>query len=180
MHSGVVSLSSSPSDFQPSSMSSAKPTLISAEAGTSISYQGVPFIVEMGLGVPIHHHWHWSFDGSLRLTSTHQEKGRDHLGKFTALESTYADRDGPLVRQQLKTYEDNASLVVEATALRDLQGTALADSFFNTTFNAPVIRLAEGSLWVPEDLLWCPSSSERFKACGYCSRVGALTKTLCR
>ncbi len=81
-----------------------------------------------------------------------------------------------MVRQRLKTYEDNASLVVEATALRDLQGTALADSVFNTTFNAPVIRLAEGSLWVPEDLLWCPSSSERFKACGYCPRVGALTR----
>ncbi len=136
------------SDYQPSIMSRGKPTLISSEAGTSISYQGVPFIVEMGLGVPIHHNWHWSFDGSLRLASTHQEKGRDHLGKFTALESTYADRDGPLVRQRLKTYEDNASLVVEATALRDLHGTALADSFFNTTFNAPVIRLAEGFKYI--------------------------------
>ncbi|MCH7622410.1 MAG: hypothetical protein IH870_11005 [Chloroflexi bacterium] len=143
-------------------MSSGKPTLISAEAGTSISYQGVPFIVEVGLGVPIHHHWHWSFDGSLRPESNHQEKGRDQLGNFTALVFTYWDQRGPMVRQRLKTYEDNASLVVEATALRDLQGTALADSFFNTTFNAPVIRLAEGSLWVPEDLLWCPSCSERF------------------
>ena len=53
-----------------------------------------------------------------------------------------------MVRQRLKTYEDNPSLVVEATALRDLQGTALADSFFNTTFNAPVIRMAEGFKYI--------------------------------
>jgi len=38
--------------------------------------------------------------------------------------------------------------VVEATALRDLQGTALADSFFNTTFNAPVIHMAEGFKYI--------------------------------
>ncbi len=148
MLSGVVTPSSLHSDNQPSIMSRGKPTLISTVDGTSISYEGVPFIVEMGLGVPIHHNWHWSFDGSLRLTSNHQEKGRDHLGKFTALESTYGDRDGPLVRQRLKTYEDNASLVVEATVLRDLHGTALADSFFNTTFNAPVILLAEGFKYI--------------------------------
>ena len=84
----------------------------------------------------------------MRLESTHSEEGRDQLGKFTSQVFTYSDQDGPIVRQQLKTYEENASLAVEATALRDLQGTALTDSFFNTTFNAPVIRLAEGFKYI--------------------------------
>ena len=35
-------------------------------------------------------------------------------------------------------------LLAETTALRDLHGTALEDSFFHTTFNSPVLRLADG------------------------------------
>ncbi len=129
-------------------MSTGNLEVISTDTGTTISYESVPFVLDVGLGVPINHNWHWSFDRSLGLESTHQEKGRDQLGNFTALVFTYWDQRDPMVQQRLKTYEDNPSLVVEATALRDLQGTALADSFFNTTFNAPVIRLAEGFKYI--------------------------------
>src|SRR5262249_10504036 len=68
----------------------------------------------------------------------------DQLGAYAALALTYTDQEGPLIRQTLKTYADDASLVVETTALRDLWGAALVDSFFHTTFNSPVVRLADG------------------------------------
>jgi len=113
-------------------------------AGAAIAYGGTPVVVELGVGVPINGRWRWSFDGSFRLVSSSQESGRGQLGSFAALVLTYADDDGPMLRLRLKVYQDGALLVVETTTLRELRGTALEDSFFNTTFNAPIARLADG------------------------------------
>jgi hypothetical protein len=101
-------------------------------------------VLELGVGVPINGQWRWSFDSTLRLLSSSQEGGQDQLGQYGALVLTYADDEGPMVQNRLKVYLEEPALVVEATTLRDLAGTALEDSFFSTTFNAPIARLAEG------------------------------------
>ena len=125
-------------------MSTATLEVTRTGSGVRIGYDGVPMVVETGVGIPLSGRWWWSFDGSLRLVDTSEQDGSDRLGAYTALALTYHDQDGPLLRQALKTYADDSSLVVETTALRDLWGAALVDSFFHTTFNSPVVRLADG------------------------------------
>src|SRR5207253_1797659 len=125
-------------------MSTATLEVTRTGSGVRIDYDGVPMVVETGVGIPLSGRWWWSFDGSLHLVDTSEQDGSDRLGAYTALALTYHDQDGPLLRQALKTYADDSSLVVETTALRDLWGAALVDSFFHTTFNSPVVRLADG------------------------------------
>jgi hypothetical protein len=108
----------------------------------TVAYDYTPVVVELGIGIPLNHHWQWSFDGSLQLVESVEETGSDQLGDYSALALTYHGPDGPLVRQRIKVYEADSYLVVETTALRELTGTALEDSFFHTTFNSPVVRFA--------------------------------------
>src|SRR4029450_4033790 len=102
-------------------------------SGVRIAYDGAPMVVEIGVGIPLGGRWWWSFDGSLHFVDAAEHDGSDQLGAYAALAVTYTDQEGPLIRQILKTYAGDASLVVETTALRDLWGAALADSFFHTT-----------------------------------------------
>jgi hypothetical protein len=111
--------------------------------GTSLTYDGVAMILDLGAGIPIGGRWLWSCDGSLKLSESARESGSDQLGSYSALALTYAATAGPLIRQSVKTYEGVSSLIVETTALRELRGIAVADSFFHTTFNSPVLRLAK-------------------------------------
>jgi len=113
--------------------------------GVAIDFGGVPFVLELGVGFPIQGQWRWSFDGSLAVAGISEGVGSDSLGDYQALELTYADDQGPVLGQAIKTYPNECFVVVEATALREIPGAGLADSFFQTTFNSPVIRLA-GSL----------------------------------
>jgi hypothetical protein len=125
----------------------------------AVAYDHISIIVELGVGIPLGRRWRWSFDGSLHIEESAEEPGSDQLGHYSALTLTYHDSDGPLVRQRLKVYEvgpyipphpslsqggSGGVLVVETTALRDLRGAALEDSFFHTTFNSPVVRFADG------------------------------------
>ena len=113
--------------------------------GAAIAYGETPVIVELGVGVPINGRWRWSFDGSCRMVSSSQESGLDQLGSYVALVLIYADEGGPMLRLRLKVYQEGAQfVVVETTTLRELRGTALEDSFFNTTFNAPIVLLSDG------------------------------------
>lgn len=112
--------------------------------GVAIDFDDTPMVAEVGLGIPVDRRWRWSFDGSLRLAASSEHQGSAPFEEYTALVLTYADETGPLVQQVLQTYKDDSYLVVETTALRDLQGTALEDSFFHTTFNSPVARLVDG------------------------------------
>jgi hypothetical protein len=125
-------------------MSTAKLEVTRTGNGVRIGYDGVPMVVETGAGIPLGGRWWWSFDGSLRLVDASEKEGSDRLGAYTALALTFSDQDGPLIQQALKTYADDSYLVVETTALRELGGAALVDSFFHTTFNSPVVRLADG------------------------------------
>jgi hypothetical protein len=125
-------------------MRTAKLEVTRTGSGVSIGYDGAPMVLETGAGIPRDGRWWWSFDGSLRLVNSSEAEGSDQLGAYTTLALTYTDQAGPLIRQALKTYSDNSYVVVETTALRDLWGAALVDSFFHTTFNSPVVRLAEG------------------------------------
>src|SRR5437016_7218934 len=109
--------------------------LTRAGNGVAVAYDDTPMVVELGSGVPLHNRWRWSFDGSLRLLAAAEEQGKDSLGDYAALVLTYADEEGPQVQQRLQAYAHGSYLLAETTALRDLHGAALEDSFFHTTFN---------------------------------------------
>jgi len=112
--------------------------------GIAIDYDGEPVVVDLGAGIPVHGRWRWSFDGTLAHGVSEEGQGSDQLGNYASLTLTYADEAGPMIRQTAKVYQDGSFVVVETTALRELRGTALGDSFFETTFNSPVVRLAGG------------------------------------
>ena len=118
--------------------------LTRSATGAAIEYDNVPMVVDLGVGIPFDSDWRWSFDGALGLAAWQEGIGRDIFGDYTGLELTYADEAGPMVRQAVKKYPDNSFVVVETTALRELRGTALKDSFFATTFNSPVVLPAGG------------------------------------
>jgi hypothetical protein len=99
--------------------------------------------VDLGVGIPLNGHWWWSFDGTLRHGEPTSESGSDLYGDYYSLDLTYHDDAGPLVQLRLKTYPRRSWVIAETTALKDLQGTFLEDSFSSTTFNAPVVRPAD-------------------------------------
>ena len=117
-------------------------TIKPSRTRVTIDYDGAVFAIDLGVGIPIEGRWRWSFDSSLALIGSEELVASDSLGEFTSLAFIYADGDGPLIRQVVKSYQETF-VVVEATALRDLRGIALEDSFFHTTYNAPIVRLTE-------------------------------------
>ena len=116
--------------------------------GASIEYAGVLLAPELGVGIPIDGRWLWSFDRSLALSASEETIAGDVLGEYSSLALTYADVDGPMVRQEVKAYQETSTVVVETTALRELRGTAIEDNFFETTFNSPVVRLHESLSYI--------------------------------
>src|SRR5918992_5185913 len=132
--------------------------LTNTNGKVAVAYDHIPLVTELGIGIPLDHRWRWSFDGSLHVVSSAEQPGRDQLGDYSVLALTYNDQDGPLVQQRLKVYQAESYppphpplgkggpgevLITETTALRDLPGAALEDSFFHTTFNSPVVCFAD-------------------------------------
>lgn len=71
----------------------------------------------------------------------------DRLGGYSYLSLTLRDESGPLLRQTFRAYYTGVAewaVIVETTAVRDMSGTSVADSYFHATFNSPVFRLAAG------------------------------------
>ena len=112
--------------------------------GVAIEFAHSPIVIDLGVSIPLQARWRWSFDGTLHRGAPEHARGSDLLGEFESLVFIYADEAGPLVRQAVKSYQGHACVVVETTALREIRGTFLEDSFFNTTFNSPVVRLGSG------------------------------------
>ena len=113
----------------------------------SIDYDGVQFVSDSGIGLPVNRDWLWSFDGSLKLVDEKNGRGQDSSGEFRYRTLVYSapallGQDIPLIRQTLKSYDDSR-LLIETTALEDIRGTYLEDSFYHTTFNSPVMLLQE-------------------------------------
>jgi hypothetical protein len=117
--------------------------LFHSRGQVSLSFDGVPMVTELGAGVPIDGRWRWTFDGSLSLTEQASGSGSDQDGDYETVTLTYSDDAGPVLRQQMNARAEQSYLVFETTTLRDLSGTSLEDSFFHTTFNSPVVRLAD-------------------------------------
>ena len=65
-------------------------------------------------------------------------------GNTTAWALIYSDGAGPLISQSLRKYSAESAVLLETTALRDIHGARAEDSYFYTTFNSPVVRLAQG------------------------------------
>ena len=113
----------------------------------TIDYHGKGFVADLGIGLPISGSWRWTFDRSLKLVSEREGSGRDRLGEYNYTARVYAipglSKDVvPLVQQKLKVYDDS-HLLIETTALEDIVGLSLEDSFYTTTFNSPVLLLQE-------------------------------------
>ena len=116
--------------------------IINSQGLLSLSFDGVPMVTDLGAGLPINGRWWWTFDGSLTLTEQEAGSGSDGQGDYQSTALTYSDDTGPMLRQQVRVYSGPSYAVVEATALKDLGSTFLEDSFFHTTFNSPIVRLA--------------------------------------
>ena len=110
--------------------------------GVAIEFAHSPIVIDLGVSIPLQARWRWSFDGTLHRGAPEHARGSDLLGEFESLVFIYADEAGPLVRQAVKSYQGHACVVVETTALREIRGTFLEDSFFNTTKVDPIIKTA--------------------------------------
>ena len=113
------------------------------EGGVAISYAGKEFVASLGIGLPINGAWLWTFDGSLKLLEESTGSGRDRLGAYDYLALLYSapgvfGEDVPLLRQEVRTYGDSR-LLIDTTVLEEIRGTYLSDSYFDTTFNSPVL-----------------------------------------
>lgn len=115
--------------------------------GFSLAYDGLELIEDLGIGLPIDGVWRWTFDGSIRVLEAFKGTGRDRLGRYSYEALVYAvpgvyEEDVPAIRQELRAY-GGSRLMVETTALEDIGGTYVEDSFHDTTFNSPVMLLRE-------------------------------------
>ena len=114
---------------------------------SAVDFDGLSFLPEIGAVVHQTPGWRSTFDGSLVVDSLEDGEDTDHLGKYRSLSQTLRDESGPVLRQTFRAYHSGlaeSAVVVETTAIRDMSGTSVADSYFHTTFNSPVFRLAEG------------------------------------
>ncbi len=117
--------------------------IIESGSGVAIEFAGRRLVVELGASIVVDGAWRSSFDGTLTAGAMNQVTGNDPLGDFRSHSLTLSDQSGPLVRQDVKVYPACSIVLVETTALRDLAGASTTDSYFNTTFNSPVMRLAD-------------------------------------
>ena len=118
-------------------------SIIGKGDGIGIEYLGEEFVSRLGIGLPIDGRWLWSFDGSLKLADEEHGEGRDSAGKYSYTARSYTipglpGADISHLRQELRAYDDSL-LVIDTRALEDIKGTYLEDSFYNTTFNSPVL-----------------------------------------
>ena len=115
--------------------------------GGAVDFGGLRFISEIGADVHQTSGRRSTFDGSLLVDSVAEGEDTDHLGRYRFLSLTLCDESGPVLHQTFRAYHSGmaeSAVIVETTAVRDLFGTSVADSYFHTTFNSPVFRVAEG------------------------------------
>ena len=115
--------------------------------GGAIDFGGLRFLPEIGADVHGRSGRRSTFDGSLLVDSVEDGDDTDHLGGYRSLSLILRDESGPVLRQTFRAYHSGmaeSAVIVETTAVRDLTHTSVVDSYFHTTFNSPVFRLAEG------------------------------------
>ncbi|MDA0263939.1 MAG: hypothetical protein O3A93_06045 [Chloroflexi bacterium] len=125
-------------------------TVISASddgLGVAVHFDGLPFILEIGADLQMEAARRSAFEGSLMVDWIGDGASDDRLGRHEFISITFRDGSGPLLRQTIRAYRSGlaeSAVIVETTALREMTGTSVADSYFHTTFNSPVFRLAKG------------------------------------
>ena len=133
-------------------MNSSEVSISRRDGRTSIDYAGANFVGDLGIGLPINKNWWWTFDRTMKLVEERDGSGRDNLGEhsYTALDYTIPGLlkgDPAIIQQQLKIYHSAhgpGRVMIQTRVLEDIRGTDLEDSFFNTTFNSPVLLFQKG------------------------------------
>ncbi len=113
-------------------------------AGLTVARGGDTWIRGMGIEFPYAGTDRSSFAGGFELVDSRSVAGRDGKGEYTGYALTYAADGRPLVSLTARAYPNQDLVWVEARALVPLTGIKTADSFLRITFNAPVLRLADG------------------------------------
>lgn len=114
-------------------------TSITKKGGSlTVNYGKTSWIESINIGFPIN--GKWSLSRKQDLVSTYKEElvCSDKLGEFEGYQLIYSANGEEYVALRVKNYPSIPGVIVEAEALKDLQGLALGDSFANTTFNAPI------------------------------------------
>ncbi len=108
--------------------------------GLRIGLAGRPWIEDLGLELVIAGRRYSTADGSLERLGHWPLAGEDKLGPYRGLGLVYGWTT-ELLELRLKAYGNQA--LIELEALQELEGTTIADSFYNTTFNL-VFYLRDG------------------------------------
>ena len=122
-------------------------SLVRRDDQVSVNFLGEEFIAQLGIGLPVGGRWRWTFDRSLRLLEERVGTGRDRFGEYSCLALVYSmpganGDDVPLIQQELRAYDPTTGpsrLLIETRALEDITGTCTEDSYYNTTYNSPVM-----------------------------------------
>ncbi|MBC8280703.1 MAG: hypothetical protein H8E48_07960, partial [Chloroflexi bacterium] len=136
--------------------------------GCAVDFGGLSFLPEIGADVQQSSGRRSTFEGSLSVDSVEDAEGTDHLGAYKSLSLTLSDESGPLLRQTFRAYHSGlaeSAVIVETAAIRDISGTSVADSYFQTTFNSPVLKLADGLSYLT--LTWGLTRPEDMEINGY-------------
>ena len=56
-------------------MATANLELTRAGGRVAIGYDNAPMVIELGAGIPLDNQWRWTFDQSLRLLASVEERG---------------------------------------------------------------------------------------------------------
>jgi len=115
--------------------------------GAEVFFDGLSFLTEIGADVQQRPGRSSTFEGTLLVDSVEEGEGSDHLGGYRSLSLIINDESGPLLNQTFRAYHTGlaeSAIIAETTAIRDMSGTSVADSYFHTTFNSPVFRLTQG------------------------------------
>lgn len=98
-----------------------------------IQVDGMTWVRDMSLSVRHQGEWQSTATGALHVEEIRTEAGR--------IEVFYHDNAGPCVALRAQSFDH--AIRFEAEALRDFEGTDVADSFVQSTFRAPVIHFEQ-------------------------------------
>jgi len=114
---------------------------INDKRSSALVYDGREWITDFSAYFPVNGRWLDS--RRVDKHSFQEDKGADRLGRYQAYETNYSLEQTPIIRFTVKIYHDLSAVVTEVETLTDLHGLRIEDSFSDSTFNAPIFRVAD-------------------------------------